>query len=94
MEGVLSVILIFGGATLFLLSVSPVGRAFADRLRGGQPGPDPELVADVDALRRELAELSERVDFTERLLLQADERGRDATVRKEQGGIGPGGSAV
>ncbi|MBA3659887.1 MAG: hypothetical protein H0W67_09840 [Gemmatimonadales bacterium] len=77
MEGVLAIIFIFGGGTLFLLSVSPVGKAFAERLRGRtQSEADPELLAEVDALRREVSELSERVDFTERLMLQADDRDR------------------
>ncbi len=77
MEGVLAIIFIFGGGTLFLLSVSPVGKAFAERLRGHtQPETDPELLAEVDALRREVSELSERVDFTERLMLQAEDRDR------------------
>lgn len=72
MEGILAITLIFGGGTLFLLSVSPVGRAFAERLRnrGVTHVPDPELLADVEALRQEVAELHERVDFTERLLAQ------------------------
>jgi hypothetical protein len=69
MEGILAIILIFGGGTLFLLSVSPVGRAVADRLRNqGPPAQDPELLSEVEALRQEVAELHERVDFTERLL--------------------------
>lgn len=76
MEGILAVIFLFGGGTLFLLSVSPVGRAVADRLRAhAPPGRDPELVAEVDALRQEVAELHERVDFAERVLLSGSERG-------------------
>jgi DNA-binding ferritin-like protein len=69
-EGVLAITLIFGGGTLFLLSVSPVGRAIAERIRqkGAVPMRDPELLAEVDALRQEVSELHERVDFTERLL--------------------------
>jgi DNA-binding ferritin-like protein len=69
-EGVLAITLIFGGGTLFLLSVSPVGRAIAERIRqkGATPMRDPELLAEVDALRQEVSELHERVDFTERLL--------------------------
>ena len=68
-----------GGFFAWAISMSPVGRAFADRLRHG-PVPRPgtggsaedmtELVDSVDALRREVAELAERVDFTERLLGQ------------------------
>jgi hypothetical protein len=74
-EGVLAIILIFGGGTLFLLSMSPVGKALADRLRGkAQPAQDPELLAEVDALRQEVAELHERVDFTERILADAHDR--------------------
>jgi hypothetical protein len=74
-EGVLAITLIFGGGTLFLLSISPVGRALADRLRGRvEPAQDPELLAEVDALRQEVAELHERVDFTERMLLNNHER--------------------
>ena len=74
-EGVLAIILIFGGGTLFLLSISPVGKALADRLRGrAEPAQDPELLAEVDALRQEVAELHERVDFTERMLAETHER--------------------
>jgi hypothetical protein len=75
MEGILAITFIFGGGTLFLLSISPVGRALADRLRGRvEPAQDPELLAEVDALRQEVAELHERVDFTERVLLNNRER--------------------
>ena len=75
MEGLFAITFIFGGGTLFLLSISPVGRALADRLRGRvEPAQDPELLAEVDALRQEVAELHERVDFTERMLLNNHER--------------------
>jgi len=75
MEGVLAITFIFGGGTLFLLAVSPVGRALAERIRsqGAQPRTDPELLAEVDALRAEVSELHERVDFAERLLAQRPE---------------------
>jgi hypothetical protein len=78
MEGVLAITFIFGGGTLFLLAVSPVGRALAERIRsqGPQPGPDPELLAEVDALRAEVSELHERVDFAERLLAHRQEPGK------------------
>lgn len=76
MEGILAVIFLFGGGTLFLLSISPVGRALADRMRARDASMrDPELLADIDALRQEVAELHERVDFTERVLLSGSERG-------------------
>jgi len=78
MEGILAITFIFGGGTLFLLSVSPVGKALAERIRnqGVRPQPDPELLAEVDALRSEVAELHERVDFAERLLAQRQEQGK------------------
>ena len=74
MEGVLAITFIFGGGTLFLLSVSPVGKAFAERLRRqGAAEPDPEILAELDTLRHEMTELQERMDFTERLLARQRE---------------------
>lgn len=74
MEGLFAITFIFGGGTLFLLSISPVGKALADRIRGRVgPTQDPELLAEVDALRNEVAELHERVDFAERILLSNHE---------------------
>ena len=86
MEGILAITFIFGGGTLFLLSISPVGKAIAERIRsqGAVPMHDPELLHEVDALRRDVAELQERVDFTERLMLQQQERPQVA-----RGGEGP-----
>ncbi len=74
MESILAITFIFGGGTLFLLAVSPVGKAIAERIRGGgtAPGTDPELLNEVEALRHEVAELAERVDFAERLLARKD----------------------
>lgn len=48
-----------------------VGLAFANRVPRAAPLGDPaaaELRAEVDDMRQRLAELEERVDFTERLL--------------------------
>lgn len=80
MEGILAIIFIFGGGTCFLLSLSPVGKAIAERIRnkGAVPAADPELLAEVDALRQEMSELQERVDFTERLLARQQERAQVA----------------
>jgi hypothetical protein len=76
MEGILAITFIFGGGTAFLLAISPIGKAIAERIRahGAIPMQDPELLAEVDALRRDVSELQERVDFTERLLAQTQER--------------------
>lgn len=63
-----------GGFFMWMISLSPIGKAFAEHLRRGAPLPAPdarereELLAAVEELRREVAELAERVDFTERLL--------------------------
>jgi hypothetical protein len=75
MEGLFAITFIFGGGTLFLLSISPIGKALAERLRGrAEPMQDPELLAEVEALRSEVAELHERMDFAERILSSSHER--------------------
>jgi hypothetical protein len=78
MEGILAIILIFGGGTAIVLSFSPVGRAFAARIRGDAPAAaaDPELRAEVDQLQHDVAELQERLDFTERVLAQRPDPAR------------------
>ena len=78
MEGLFAITFIFGGGTLFALSLSPVGKALAERIRnhGGRPLPDPELLAELDALRADMSELHERMDFAERLLAQRQEPGK------------------
>lgn len=71
MEDILAIILLFGGGTLGLLAFSPVGKAIAERIRGGRvDGIDPEVLSELDQLRHDVVELQERVDFTERLLAQ------------------------
>jgi hypothetical protein len=78
MEDILALLLIFGGGTLVAISFSPVGRAFAERIRGGHQAsePDPAVLEELDRIRTELGELQERVDFTERLLAKAREQER------------------
>ncbi len=76
MEGVLAITFIFGGGTLFLLSISPIGKAYAERIRAKThelAPPDPQVLAELDDLRSQLSELHERVDFTERLLAERRE---------------------
>jgi hypothetical protein len=50
-------------------------------MRGSVASPDPEVLAEVDSLKARLAEVEERLDFSERLLAnvrQADPQpGRD-----------------
>ncbi len=85
MEGILAIIFIFGGGTLFLLSTTSIGKAIAERIRNSGPSaaPDPELLAEVDALRHDVAELAERLDFAERLLASKRE-----TIEQLPGGQG------
>jgi hypothetical protein len=71
--GALAVTFIFGGGTLFLLSVSPIGKALAERIRARThvlAPPDPQVLAELDDLRVQVAELHERLDFAERLLAE------------------------
>lgn len=80
MEGILAITFIFGGGTAFLLAISPVGRAVADRIRGGAIVGDEtihrleashqEVLDELDTVRRELMDLQERMDFSERVLAQ------------------------
>ena len=87
-EGVLAIVFLFGGGTLFLLSISPIGKAVAERIRGkGQGDVRAELAnhkealeQELEAVRRDVGELAERVDFAERLLAKQREGQR----------IGPG----
>ena len=100
MEDILAIVLIFGGGSAFLLAISPIGRAIADRIRSRPPAGSEEslgrvqetqqaILDDLETMRQELTELQERLDFTERLLAQQ----RDPTRLPERGGAGGGGGA-
>jgi hypothetical protein len=83
LEGVLALmipIVAVGGFFAWMLALSPVGRAYAEKVRGHKAGGgdgdgQEELLESIEQLRREVAELAERVDFTERMLGQ--QRGAD-----------------
>jgi len=69
----LTLVVIFGVVVPVMLAIAiPVGKAWARRVEAhpaaDQPSPD-----DVGELRNRLAELEERVDFTERMLAQQRE---------------------
>ncbi len=93
MEGVLAIIFIFGGGTLFLLAISPVGKAIAERIRRqGGPAVAEDVQAELEGiraehldevrqLRGEMAEFAERLDFAERLL--ATQREAERLARPE-----------
>jgi hypothetical protein len=73
-------LIVLAALTATVIILWPLMRAFARRLEG-KGGGDPALRADVeqlqlrlgevDTLHQRVAELEERVDFTERLLAQA-----------------------
>lgn len=76
--GLVAVVLLFGGGTLFLLAISPIGKAIAARILGRRPSDDfgeqlKELRGDVEALRaggglEELAQVRHEVaELAERL---------------------------
>jgi outer membrane murein-binding lipoprotein Lpp len=60
----------------------PLGSAIAERIRGGGApdrhlaGEVEQLRADLDAVRQELGEAQERLDFAERLLARPADGGR------------------
>jgi hypothetical protein len=69
-------IIAVSGLFVFLIGLTPLGRAVADRIRHGPVPPKAEtgqreVLAALEDLRREVAELAERVDFTERLAARA-----------------------
>ncbi len=70
-------------ASIFVLR-GPLGRALADRLAGRHPaqqGDGEVLHADVEGLKQRLAEVEERLDFTERLLARQRDADRIAPPR-------------
>ena len=67
---IITIFLVFGGGFWVL---APIASALAKRIAGGgaraaDPGEVEELKNELRLTRQEVAELAERVDFTERLL--------------------------
>ena len=88
MIGVFIPIVSVGGFFLWMISLSPLGKAIGERLKHGPvppgaSGDQVELIETVDRLRQEVAELAERVDFTERLLAKSS--GANAALPPETG---------
>ena len=66
-----------GGFFLWMISLSPVGKAYAEKLRGQKAaatGDNEQVLEELEQLRHEVAELSERMDFAERLLAKGREQ--------------------
>lgn len=100
MEDIIAIVLLFGGGTAFLLAISPIGKAVADRISKGGSDPSKEtlqrieeshlaVLEELDAVRHELTEVQERLDFAERLLARQREVER-LPPGTEQGGPRPG----
>jgi hypothetical protein len=87
MEDIIAIIMFGGGGAMFLLAISPVGRAIADRIRRAAPADiEAELYAEMDGLRADVSDLQERLDFAERLLSEQREQGQIAN--RSSGGDG------
>ncbi len=85
MEDIIAIIMFGGGGAMFLLAISPVGRAIADRIRRAAPADiEAELYAEMDVLRADVSDLQERVDFAERLL--SEQREPDQIAKRGSGG--------
>lgn len=81
MEGSIALLIPIVSVTGFfawMIALSPVGKAFAERIRGQSRDPasiqgQEEILQSLDELRHQVAELAERVDFTERMLAKRPE---------------------
>jgi hypothetical protein len=88
MEDIIAIIMFGGGGAMFLLAISPVGRAIADRIRRAAPADiEAELYAEMDGLRADVSDLQERVDFAERLLADQREQNQIANRGVETDGF-------
>jgi hypothetical protein len=84
LEGVAAVVLLLGAGLILAALIWPLIRAIARRIEGGSVGV--QLQTELDALRERvrqleevpprMAELEERLDFTERIVAQAREPDR------------------
>jgi hypothetical protein len=84
LEGIAAVVLLLGAGLIVAALIWPLIRALARRIEGGAPSP--EMQAELDGLRERvrqleempprMAELEERVDFTERIVAQGREPDR------------------
>jgi len=69
------------GLFIFLIGMTPLGKAVAERIRRGpippgQASGQADVLEAVEQLRHEVAELAERVDFTERLVARVRDADR------------------
>jgi hypothetical protein len=82
-EGVLFITGFFATILTALVTLGPIGRAVADRMRNKGAGGSisaiqdqlDEVIARLDEVQRQLGDVVERQDFSERMLAKARERG-------------------
>jgi Tfp pilus assembly protein PilO len=84
LEGIAAVVLLLGAGLIIAALLWPLIRALARRIEGGAPST--EMQAELDGLRERvrqleemqprMAELEERVDFTERIVAKTREADR------------------
>ena len=75
---------IVGSVMMAIALKGPLGHALAMRLGGkteGDPLPQEQVFGEIDELKNRVAELEERVDFSERLIAQ---RKHDAPVEPDR----------
>ena len=63
-----SLIAVIAIAIAFVKILRPLAEAIGHRMRGSEVSSDAALLAEVDGLKDRLAEVEERLDFSERLL--------------------------
>ena len=84
LEGIAAVVLLLGVGLILAALIWPLIRALARRIEGGAPSPEMqaeldglrERVRQLEAMQPRMAELEERVDFTERIVAQGREPDR------------------
>jgi hypothetical protein len=77
-----------GGFFAWMISISPVGKAYAERVRaqsrGGSDADHEDVLQALDELRRDMSQLAERVDFTERMLAKRADAERLAPPARDR----------
>jgi len=77
-----------GGFFVWMVSLSPVGKAYAERLRaqtrGGTDQEREDLLQALEDIRQDVSQLAERVDFTERMLAKRADAERLAPPARER----------
>ena len=69
LTGLIAVLAIFGVPGVWLLGKTEIGKAIVERIRHGTHGlPDPQLLAELDEMRDQLAEVQDRLEFAERTM--------------------------